>query len=73
MNGFPISYQVTPTAPSTNLIIRGNYIFGGSDAVTLQNTANVTFTNNVFGTDIPWQYAATYADYTTKFHTSPNL
>ena len=46
---------------------------GGSYAVVLTNTSNITFIDNVFGTDIPWQFGPLYTDYTATFGITGNL
>lgn len=61
------------TSGSNNLTITNNFFGGGgSYMVVLTSTTNITFTDNFFATDIPWQYGPLYADYTTKFHTAGN-
>lgn len=72
-NGNSLSF-FNSTSGNNNFVISNNYICGGSYTVILQLT-NVAFTDNIFGTDIPWQYGPIYAaaDYVTKFHTAGNL
>lgn len=35
--------------------------------------ANLTFTDNVFGTDLPWVFGPLYTDFTTQFTGGTNL
>ena len=71
-NGNIIAFQGS-TGGCSNLTITNNLICGGSVCARLDNFFNSTFTDNLFATDIPWQFAPLYKDYTADFHANGNL
>lgn len=77
-----IAFQGTNTASYHNIIVTGNYLtgfgytatlpggqelFGGDGISTI--TGRLVFTNNTFGTDVPWIWGPLYALYQGNFST----
>jgi len=64
------------TSPYQNLLIDHNYIsgFGYAADVAHETTGstNITFTNNVLATDLPWYYGPIYADASNLFSQATN-
>lgn len=59
-----------------NIVMSGNYLTGYGYQTALSTTGNMTnttFTNNTFGTDIPWIFGPIYMDYTSMFSGSGNV
>jgi hypothetical protein len=72
-NGNVISF-FSGTGGLNNVSIINNYLSGAGYAVIMTSLTNVTFTDNIFGTDLPWEFGPLYAgdNYVTKFHTAGN-
>jgi hypothetical protein len=73
-----IAFQAA-SAPYGNILVNANYLSGfgyTADMGLPGSTAgytHMTFTNNVFGTDIPWVYGPVYADQTVLFNQATNV
>jgi hypothetical protein len=58
------------TGTVSNLIVTGNYLSGFGDNVFLGGVAsgsNSQFENNVFGTDLPWEFNPLHGDYSSIY------
>jgi hypothetical protein len=65
-----IAFQAA-TSPYANITVSGCYLSGfGATVDMCHNTPGnsaLTFTNNTFGTDLPWVFRPLYDDYTNQF------
>src|SRR5262249_5959305 len=70
-----IAFQAA-SSPYQNIDVSGNYLSGfGYTADICHETAgstNITFTDNVLGTDLPWVFGPIYADPTNLFNQATN-
>jgi hypothetical protein len=72
-----IAFQAA-TSAYQNIVVSGNYLsgFGYTSDMGLPGSTsgdtNMQFTNNVFGTDLPWVYGPIYADQTALFGQATN-
>lgn len=64
------------TSPYANISVTGNYFAGFADLVDMchnvAGSTNLTFSDNVIGTDLPWLNGPLYADFTTTFTHASN-
>lgn len=70
-----IAWQ-SATGGYSNIVMSGNYLSGYGYQTALSTTGNMTnttFTNNTFGTDIPWIFGPLYNNYTTMFSGNGNV
>lgn len=71
-----IGFQAAST-PYSNLILRGNYLSGFGYTLDMGHNVsgnnNMTFEDNVFGTDVRWAFGMCYADFTTQFSEASNV
>ena len=70
-----IAFQAA-TAPYNNITVTGCYLTGDGYCADMchgtSGSTNLTFTNNVFGTDIPWVWGPVYAGATALFTHATN-
>jgi len=70
-----IAFQLA-TSGYSNINVSGCYLSGFGFHTSLSTTGNFTnssFKNNVFGTDLPWQFGPIYSDLTAMFHGGGNV
>jgi hypothetical protein len=64
------------TSAYNNITVTGNYFAGFADLVDMchnvSGSTNLTFSNNVIGTDLAWLNGPLYADFSTMFTHASN-
>ena len=70
-----IAFQAA-SSPYNNITVTGNFMSGFGNLVDMchavAGSTNLTFTNNTFGTDLPWVFGPLYANFTVPFTKASN-